>query len=248
MDKQEQNVTDDVDLTALDSDTNDATDASDEIPTLTQSKVNELIGRTKQAAYIKAKREIMQELEKEAQQQATQQNAAQNAQAPNSQIDIEKLQAQIHDNLLKEMQAEQERLLAEQQAQQMNQIANDYYTKMAKGREMYDDFDEIMKDFDPRDFKHLVLLATQMDNTVDILRELSINPTRLSDIDSLAIKSPALARRELEKLNKSIVANKDAAASNRQVAEPLSRMKPSSGASADGGAMTLRDMKSKYRV
>lgn len=221
--------------------------AVEEEPMLPQSKVNEIVGRAKQAAYEKAKREAMQELEANAQAQLEAQRPEQQM-AGQPAYDIDAMTQQIRERLIREAEEQRQREESERYALEMNRIANDYYTKMGKGSELYDDFAEVTKDLNPASFKHLVILAADMDNTAEIMYELSQNPIKMLEIDTLAERDPNLAKRELVRLNKSIDANREALSNNRAASEPLSRMKPSSAASADGGAMSLRDFKAKYRT
>ena len=242
-----------MDLKDIDNDTDLSPEANAEPqePTLTQTKVNELIGRAKQSAYDKAKREIMEEAAQQAQaieQEQAQAPAPQQQQAAQApQVDEEQLYQSIREKLLQEEAAQKQQ--QEEYAVKVNKIAQDYFSKMSGGGEMFDDYTEVMKEFDPSQFKELILLTAQMDNTLPIMYELAKNPQNLATLDHYARSGNYdFAQKLLNDLDKSISGNQKAMQDNRTANSPLDRLKPSPGSGVDGSAMSIRDYKAKYRT
>lgn len=209
---------------------------------LTASQVNELVKRAKRKGEQKmqeqldAARKQIEELQAQAQGAAPQQGIPQNGITPEQ-------QAQIAEQVQKVLQQQEEQRMKEQLEQEVNQVAQQYLGKMAQGKDMFDDFEAVTADFDPREFPQLVFLATQMDNTAAIIYELKKNPSKLADILTWIDKSPSMARSELGKLSKSIQDNENAKRTLQEAPDPLSRLKPSP-VGTDGGTKTVRDYKS----
>ncbi len=137
----------------------------------------------------------------------------------------------------------------EQQKAQVDEIARTYIDKMAQGKEIYDDFDDVTGDFSPQAYPQVTILASQQDNLPDIMYELGKNPQKLATLHVLALSNPALARKEMTKLSQSIKKNEQALASNVKSPSPLSRLKHSAQAGQDNGKRTISDMRKdpKYR-
>lgn len=148
---------------------------------------------------------------------------------------------------------EAKRLHAEtlaQQQQQFNlqrgeQIAAEFNSKLEAVKDKYSDFDATVKGFPFASFPNSVFISSGLENGGDVMVELAKNPTKFDQIESLALRNPALARAEMEQLSKSIALNEKAATVKKANA-PLSQIRPSSIGS-DNGAPTLRDLKLRYR-
>ena len=130
----------------------------------------------------------------------------------------------------------------DQLEQEVNQVATQYFGKMAQGKDLYEDFQAITADFNPAEFPQLVYLANEMDNTPAVIYELAKNPSKLAAIDRLVERSPNMARAELAKLSESIKRNVDAKANLQEPQDPLSRLKPSP-VGTDNGTKNVRDFK-----
>lgn len=203
---------------------------------LTTSQVNDIVKREKARAAERARQEAeaihRDELEKLRLEKA--------GDAPG--IDTSAIEERVYNKFmgdLKQHHEENERLAREAE---LKQVADQYYLKMGKGSQLFENFNEVMGDFEPAQFPNAVMLAAGMDNTPEIMYELANNPTKLQQIDSLAQKSPQLAKKELERLSQSINQNLQAKNNNVDAPAPLSRLK-SSSVGADNGKMSLNDYK-----
>lgn len=230
---------------------------------LTQSEVNKLVGEAKIRGYKKAQRELMQQQEASemaAQQQAVEAQAtpapvqpqAPQAQAMDESQIAEMVKARVAEEQAALQKAQQEAELKRQQeeyALEVNRIADQYYERMRQGAEKYPDFTEKTESFDPSEFKEVVLLIGDMDNTADLVYELNQNPQLLASVSYFAQTGKwNQAKRELEKLTASIQKNSEAKQNYKAANPPLDRLNPSPGAGADGSEMSIADFKRKYRV
>jgi len=223
---------------------------------LPASQVNELIKKAKRKGEQKmqeqldaAKQQIEQLQTQQAQQQL--QNTAQTGspQPPQQQqgqqqggIDAQQIQQQVMQLMQKQQQEEAQKRHDEQLEQEVNQVAQQYFGKMAQGKDMFEDFEAITADFNPAEFPQLVFLANQMDNTPAIIYELRKNPGKLADLAVLVEKSPSMARNELSKLSESIKRNDEAKRNLQEPQDPLNRLKPSP-VGTDSGTKSVRDFK-----
>lgn len=216
---------------------------------LSQSEVNMIVGREKQQAADKARRDAeqahlkqLQELKNQVELQnitAQSNTQSQNNENHSRELDAESIYQQVQERFNQEMQQSQIE-------SQMSQVANNYLAKMGQGKERYEDFHDITKDFDPTSFPNLVFLVSGMENAADIIYDLSKNPSKLAMIDRLSEKSPNLAKSELLKLGSSISENQKAMKNEQGagVNEPLDRMQPSR-ISSSNGKMSIRDLQSQ---
>lgn len=200
--------------------------------TLTQSEVNAIVKREKQKAAESARREAQAELER----LQSQSMGGVESQGANVDEQLKKLV----ENQFQQMQDQQEQQRREEEA---NQLAQTYYSKLAQGRELHADFDDVISDFDVGAFPQVAVLATQLDNTGSIMYELAKNPSKLAQVAVLAERYPEGARKMLQGLGNSVVKNQEAIAGNVATNEPLSRLKPSMNAGMDDGKLTVADYK-----
>jgi hypothetical protein len=149
---------------------------------------------------------------------------------------------QVMQMVQQKQQEEAEKAHQAQLEKEVNEVAQQYFGKLAQGKEMYEDFDAVTANFDPAAFPQLVYLATQADNTAAIIYELQKNPSKLATLATLVERSPAMARAELAKLSQSIKTNEDAKNNLQQAQDPLNRLKPSP-VGTDNGTKTVRDFK-----
>lgn len=223
-------------------------EAADVIPEkmLPASRVTELIKKAKwegekkmQEQLEQAKQQIEQLQSGQGQQQAPVQQQQQPQQPGMS---PEQIQAQIMQKVQEELQKKEEMLQQQQLQREVDQVAQQYYGKMNQGRTLYEDFDAITADFNPAEFPQLVFLANQVDNTADVIYELSKKPGKLAELQTLLERSPNMARKQIANLSESIKTNQDAKNGLQEPQEPLNRMKPSP-AGTDNGDRTVRDYK-----
>lgn len=134
----------------------------------------------------------------------------------------------------------------EELQKEAERIANEYNSKMLGGKTAYDDFDDVMSDFNPQAFPNLVYLANQVDNTPDVMYELMKNPAKWATIAVLSERDPSAAKAMLGRISTSIKTNQAAKAQEKDVAPPLNRLS-SSTAGQDNGRPSLKDMKRMFR-
>jgi hypothetical protein len=219
---------------------------------LPESRVNELIRKAKFATEQKVRQEMEASIQAQgmggmsptddSQMQAPAQAGMPPQGMPNQGINPEDMKNQI----MAQMRDDQERAYREQMEAEhksaMEQVAQNYFLKVGKGAEIFDDFNEVMKDFKPANFANTVFLASEVDNTPEVMYELRKNPHKLAQIDMMAKTDPDMAREMMQTLSKSILENKQAMQMNPDVKQPLSRLK-SSTVGADTGIQGLRDLK-----
>ena len=208
---------------------------------LPASQVNELIKKAKR----KGEQKMQEQLDTAKQHiEQLQQQGQQQAQQPQGQnVDAEAIQQQVMQLMQQKMQEDEAKRNQEQLEKEVNDVAQQYFGKLAQGREAYEDFDAITADFDPTAFPQLVYLATQADNTAAIIYELQKNPAKLANLATMVDKSPAQARKMIAQLSESIKTNDDAKRNLQEAQDPLNRLKPSP-VGTDSGTKTVRDFKS----
>lgn len=207
---------------------------------LSQSEVNRIVGAAKAEAAERARRQAAEQFQAEQQARMVPQNGAQ---APS-------LDEQINERVQAALQADKERVeAARQQAaeaeykEELRSIANNFMSKVREGKGAYEDFDAVTATLDLRAFPQIVFLSAELDNPADVVYELGLNPQKLVTIQALAERSPQMAKQQLEALSNSIKANRQALENPNQTNAPLPRIKPSTTAGADAGAMTIRDLR-----
>lgn len=204
---------------------------------LPQSHVNKIVQREKEQTYLKAKREVEEQYQRQLE-------------------ELQAKQTQRNDNVPRDVDANaiyqqvQERFNAEMQQKQleneMSRVAQSYHSKMSLGKDSYDDFDEITKDFDPTAWPQLTYLVAGLDNAADVVYDLSKNPMKLAALDRIAEKDPRKAQAELLKLSRSITENRQATnnAESQNVSAPLDRLSPSR-VSGSNGKMSIKDQRNQ---
>jgi len=210
-----------------------------QVKMIPQTEMNAIVKREKEVAAQIARQEAEREYLKklEALQQQAQKQSQQNSNV-SREVDTDALYQQIQEKFNAEMQQRQLQ-------QEMTNVANSYITKIQNGKQQYEDFDEITKDFEPQAFPQLVYLVSGIDNAADVIYELSKNPSKLVMLDALAQRSPKQAQSELSKLSRSIADNRQAQsdAGNQTVAAPLDHLRPSR-VSGNNGKPTINDLRS----
>ena len=204
-----------------------------------QSQVNKIV---KQRTYdaIQAKRELEEKHQKELEaiKAAAQQQSQRNEQVPRE-LDANAIYQQVQERFNEEM---RQRQLKEE----MERVANSYLSKMEQGKQAYEDFEEITKEFDPTAFPQLTYLVSGMDNAADVIYDLARNPIKLAGLDRLAEKNPRQAQAELLKLSRSIAENRQAQAdeNSQSVSTPLDRLQ-ASRISGSNDKMSISDLRNQ---
>ncbi len=237
-------------------DNDEATVAPEE--TLPMSRVNDLVGMAKKKGAAKAMSEI-EDLKKQIaglQEQAGNQSMG----GVKQDLDVDAIYSQLSGRLAEDMNAREAKQAEERQAQeakqvdeqkaeearkyeqQMQGVASDYLSKMAGGKELHDDFEEVTSKFAVADFPEIVILANQVDNTADVMYDLVKNKGKLANINAMSRQSPQTAMQMIQELSDSIKVNGKAKSEARDAPKPLSRVK-SSTAGSDTGDLSISDLR-----
>lgn len=159
-------------------------------------------------------------------------------------VDTSVIKKEVYEELMQDLVKERQEAEQAYLRSELEKKAQQYHLKMGKGSELFEDFNEIIGDFQHDSFPNAVFLATEMENTPEVMYELAKNPSKLLEIEQLAEKAPNLARKQLAKLGQSISANIEAKQSVPNVPAPLSRVK-SSTVGVDTGKKTVRDLRTE---
>lgn len=173
------------------------------------------------------------------------QNTGHVAGSPLSESDYRRMAAE-------EVQKAREQFINEQQSKQetdnAQRIVNSFWDKVAPGKEKYDDFESVTGNIELSRFPNTVqLLAEHVDNSHDVLYELGKNRLKMSQLEQLSYMSPRDAIVEVQRLAQSIKDN-ETSSKIRQPNAPLSQQRPSNVGTDSGGALSMRELKQKYRA
>jgi hypothetical protein len=240
-------MTEDVALDTREVDSNSVDNAdsdSQQEKMLPVSRVEELVKKAK----LKGRDSMQAELEAlKAENAQLKNNGSMGGMAMPAPVDPEVIKQQVIADLQKQMQQANEQRAQEELEKEANRIADTYRTKMATGKDIYEDFETVMSDFDPAAFPNLAFLATQVDNTPAVMYELMKNPSKWATIAVLSERDPRAAQNMISKISASIKANEAAKAEEKNAPPPpLSRMS-SSTTGQDNGAKSVRDFKAMFK-
>ncbi len=169
----------------------------------------------------------------------------QQSQAP--QFDEEAMIAKATERMQQMRDKERQDYEREQHTAEINKIAERYTDKMAQGKELYDDFEDVTQDYSPAAYPQVTVMASEYDNLPDIIYELGKNPRKLVDLHVLALTNPPQAKKEMAKLSQSIKQNEDALVNNKRSPAPLTKLKSSAQAGQDNGKKTIKDLRKESR-
>jgi hypothetical protein len=221
--------------------------APEALPLLTQDHMNKVVAREKLQAREAGRREAEEKYQRdlEALNAAKIQQEQQNSNVSRN-VDVDGIYQQIQERQNKDRIAQEEAFKDQQLKQHMTQVASNHDKQMSEGRSAYEDFDEVMKGFDPTKFPELVYLVAGIQNGGDILYDLQKNPTKLATLDRFAERNPRQAQDMLLKLSQSIKDNKQGQtdAQSQTVSEPLAHLK-SSRVSGSNGKMSIKDLRNQ---
>lgn len=220
-----------------------ANSGSQQEKTLPISRVEELVKKAK----LKGRDSMQAELDALRAENANLKTSAGSMGGMPIPVDKEALKQEVLNDLRQQFQQANEQRAQEEMDREAKKIAETYHARMATGKDAYEDFEEVMADFNPAAFPNLVFLATQVDNTPDVMRELMKNPAKLAAISVMSERDPASAQNMINKVSASIKANAQAKADEKNVAPPLSRMSSSPTGQDSGKPSSVRDFKAKFR-
>lgn len=208
------------------------------------SRVNQIVAREKAKAMEKARQQMAEEQmhrQAELQPQSAGQSIPGMGGMPG--VNVDQIKRDVYEQIMNERREAESKQQEAQHKAAIEEIAKTYHQKMGSGKDAYQDFDAVMGEFNAASFPKIVFLASQLDNTADIMYELAKNPMKLASIDYLADKNPDEAQKALKSLGSSIAQNRQALAQGTATQAPLSRMKSSAAAGIDSGEMSLKDFK-----
>ncbi len=212
-----------------------------------QSRVNEIVAREKAQMAERTRQMMMEEFG----QRQAQVGQSGNAMGGMPGLDIDQIRRQVHQDVMREMQESQikrDQELADKAAREkyeaeMKNVVENYHRKVSTGKDSYEDFEKVVGDVDISEFPRVAILASQLDNTADVMYDLAKNPLKMAQLDVLAERSPNQAMKMLKSLADSIQQNRTAMQQRGITQAPLSRMKSSAGAGTGSGEMSLADFK-----
>ncbi len=220
-------------------------DSKDNEERLYNSKeVSAIVKREREKALEKARREKEMELQQqqapEAQPmpQATQQATAQTGLGGMQNVSAEEVQHMMQQQLPK---------LMEQHVNQarQEQMINSFVNKMQAAEESHPGLEEELNKLNWKDQRAsaLAMMATDLDNTGDVMRELLDHPGKFGELLNLVDSQPQLAAKQLYSLSNSIKQNQKAQAEQKHAQEPLGQIKPSLNAGMDNGNASVTDFR-----
>lgn len=207
-----------------------------------KSRAEELIKKAK----LKGRDSLQEELEAiKAENAALKQQQASIGGMP-APVDVEQIKQAVMADLQQQFQSANEARAEAELQENAKKIAAEYKSKMQSGKDTFEDFDEVMADFNPQAFPNLVFLANQVDNTPAVMYELMKNPSKWATLTLLSERDPDAALNMVKRLSASIVANEQAKAQEKEVAPPLGRLS-SSPTGRDNGKLTFKDYKRMFK-
>ncbi len=182
------------------------------------SEVTKIVERERKKAYEKAQRELkMTEQEPNV--------------VPQSQISAGGMNTLTPDDLRKMLREELPNHLQDTLMQQRHQqTVNNFVEKMQVAEQKYPGLEAELNQLNFSDpaTSALVVMATNLDNTGDVIKDLIDNPEKFSSLLSMIDRQPHLAAKRLYDLSSSIKKNQQALEEKQMSQEPLSKLKPSS--------------------
>lgn len=222
----------------------EATPSSDTASTppermFTQSEVNELAGK------IRSEAKKQQPLNQGQAYNQQAQYSSQNTGSPLNESEFRRIAAEEFARHREEAMAD---MRSKQETEYAQRIVDSFWNKVSTGKEKYDDFDKVTGAIDLQSFPNSVqILAEHLDNSDEVLYELGKNAFKLEQLESLAARSPKMAIAEAKRLAESIKANQSAG-TYRQPNTPLSQQRPSNVGTDSGEALSMAELKRKYRA
>lgn len=236
-------MTDEVALDSENSLVENANIDSQQEESLPKSRVEELVKKAK----LKGRDSMQAELDALKAENAALKTSAGSMGGMAIPVDKEALKQEVLNDLRQQFQEASEKRAQEDMEKEAKKIADTYHARMGQGKESYDDFDEVMADFNPAAFPNLVFLASQVENTPAVMYELMKNPSKLAALTLMSERDPNAAQNMINKVSASIKANQQAKAEEKNVAPPLSRLSSSPTGQDSGTPSSVRDFKAKFR-
>lgn len=216
--------------------------------TFKQSEVNDIVGRVKHEAVERYKRSQDAERTRYQDQGYATDYLNQIHNQPVKHMEPEDVKRMAAEEVSRLMEKNQEDAIRKSQEQEANRIATEFFTKFEAAKKKYDDFDKVTADVDLQAIPGIVHIATTLDNTGDVMYELSKNPMKIGHIQSLINQGLGkLAYAEMKRLSESIKTNEEAT-NFKSPYPPLDKVRPSNTGTGNQGALSVSDYRAKYRV
>lgn len=207
-----------------------------------QSEVNDIVKRRVEE-FKKTMTQQPEYVQQRYGEQAVQKSEAANQPSNISEAEIRRLAAEETQRLRNEWYQEAQ---THSEAQQAQKIVNNFWEKIAPGKEKYQDFDQVT-DIEYARFPNVVqILAETVDNAHDVLYELGKDRIKMAQLELLSQMSPGDAVVHAKKLAESIKENEQAS-KIRTPNQPLSQLRPSN-VSTDSGVMSVSDYRRRYKI
>lgn len=205
-----------------------------------QSEVNEIVKRAKNEA-VNSYRRINAEQPDYAQQKYG------DSPAPKAQFDEDHYRKIAGEEAKRLFEGVRQDALRQSQEDAAKRTVQNFYAKTSRGKEKYQDFDQVTGDVDLGKFPNVVqLVADFVENSEDFFYEISKDRMKLAQLEWLAERSPNDAITQAKRLSQSIKDNNEAL-KMKHAKEPLSQMRPSN-IGTDNGALSVSDYRKKYRI
>jgi hypothetical protein len=215
--------------------------SNDQTPTekmLSQSEVNNLVGKVKHEAYERGKRESLGGMKPS---EHVQQNTFGGMPQQMTEEHIAKIVNESLHNFSQEAQRTAQEAHARRQAEEIT-------GSLAQKCLSVPDFEQKMQGFEWQGITPFIPSLASKDNPGEILLELKENPEKIAQLAFLQREMPAAYEKKLNDLSQSIKMNQ--MAGKRPTArEPLSQITPSV-TGKDSGSLTVKDLRNhpKFRV
>jgi len=212
---------------------------------LPQSQVNKLVANAK----LKG-RDKMQDKLQELEQQIEQLKNPQTMGGMAAPVDENAIAQRAYELFREQHEREQQEQYQHRLEADAERVANEFHQKMNSGKQVYEDFDEVMQSnkLDPMAHPELLYLSNMTDDPAGIWRDLALNPAKLGALESLVKKNPEYVQAQMGKISASIKQNQQALANERDVNAPLSRIKSNPAIGSDDGKLkSVSDYKNSSR-
>lgn len=194
--------------------------------TFTSREMTEVVKRERERAYEKAKREA---------QQTASQVGNEFGMSP------EEIRRMAQEEALKSMRDQQ------QQAQ-LQQVVGSFVNKIEASSERYPNLKEQLREIDFESFAPVVALATDLENTADIVAHLVSDPMKMSGLLTLLERQPKVAAKAIYDLSQSLKNNEQALAKNLDKASaPFDKLERTGGTAQSEDSLSVSDFRKLYR-
>lgn len=207
-------------------------------------EVSLVVQRERQKAYEKGKREA---LAMQLPEQAAPVAAPVQAQAAPAAPAMQPAPQMSEDNVRQMVGQEAARYIQQQQNQaHADKLVGTLTSKIQGAKETHPDLEQKLSKLNLGHAAGVLALATDLDNTPDVLSEFVNHPMKLMNMQNLLLTHPQAAMEEMKKLSDSIKQNQAAAASQTQTKQPFNQLKPSQKAGVDSGSMSVSDFRRQF--